>query len=108
MCHDSMEPLLTEALDANAFNRLWKFAEEGFSLPYELEDFPDMAESAYSLDFGTASATLVLNAAGCPTIMACSGHQTGYPYMPFWLPIVNLPLLAEAAREAGIGLGDAI
>lgn len=99
---------LTDAEDAEDFELLWERAGEAFEPPDEQDDFPDLAESAYSLDFGTAAATLALNAAGCPTIMACSGHQTGYPYIAFWLPVVKLPLLEEAAREAGIGLGNAI
>ncbi len=102
-----MQPCLDAARDADDFGVLWERASEGFELPYELDDFPDAAESAYALDFGTAAAMLALNAAGCPTIMACS-HQTGYPYIAFWLPVTKLSLLEEAAKEARIGLGNAI
>jgi hypothetical protein len=101
-------PCLTDARDKEEFDELWKRASEGFELPYELEEFPDAFEAAFALDLGTAAATLALNAAGCPTIMACSGHQTGYPYIAFWLPTAKLALLEEAAREGRIGLGNAI
>jgi hypothetical protein len=58
-------------------------------------------------DFGTCAATLALNAAGCPTITACAGHVTGYPYIAFWTRPAWVPLLLEAAQAARIGLGNA-
>lgn len=103
-----MTPCLTEATDQESFNQLWARAREGFDLPDELEDAPTIAESAYALDFGTAAATLALNAAGCPTIISCNGHGRWEPYVGFWLPIAKLALLQEAAAAAGIGLGNSI
>lgn len=82
------------------------------------EDREDALESAQEeftapealgviLDLGVASATLALNAAGCPTITACNGHVTGYPYVAFWARKNRVELLSRLAREAGIGFGNA-
>jgi hypothetical protein len=99
---------LTQTGDKDEFDELWERASNAFELPYELEDFPGCFEAAYGLDFGTAAATLALNAAGCPTIMSCNGHGRSEPYVGFWLPVAKLALLEEAAAAAGVGLGNSI
>jgi hypothetical protein len=70
-------------------------------------DEADVAAVCGPTDLGTSAATLALNAAGCPTITACSGHQTGYPYIAFWSRREAVPLLLRAASVAGVGLGNA-
>src|SRR5438093_996812 len=55
--HKIIRLCLDAARDADDFGVLWERASEGFELPYELDDFPDAADSAYALDFGTAAAT---------------------------------------------------
>lgn len=58
-------------------------------------------------DLGTCAATLALNAARCPTITACAGHVTGYPFIAFWARPAWVALLSDAARAAGVGIGNA-
>lgn len=60
------------------------------------------------LDLGTAAATLALNAARCPTITACIGHVARYPHVIFWARPSRIDVLCAAARDAGIGLGNAL
>jgi hypothetical protein len=91
-----------KAATSAEFQGFFRKAESEFTLdlPNGDEDFSTLPP----LDLGTAAATLALNAAGCPTIMACNGHQTGYPYIAFWGRSQHVPLLAEAATTAGVGL----
>jgi hypothetical protein len=56
------------------------------------------------MDLGLASATLALNAVGCPTFDSCAGHIDGFPYVLFWARPAWATLLVEAAKDAGIGL----
>src|SRR6266542_3544997 len=100
-------PCLAEVRD-DKYDELWEQASNAFELQYEVEDFPDCFEAAYGLDFGTAAATLALNAAGCPTIMSCNGHGRSESYVGFWLPTAELALLEQAAASARAGLGNSI
>lgn len=62
------------------------------------------ADYGITLDFGLAAAVLALNAARCPTRMSCNGHGREPAYIDFWTRPERAPLLAEAARAAGVGL----
>jgi hypothetical protein len=93
------------ASNGEEFADMFKDAESTFG---ELGDFDhdDFFEYAF-LDLGVASATLALNAAGCPTLTSCNGHYTGYPWIGFLCRPDKLPLVHEAANLAQVGLINA-
>ncbi len=60
------------------------------------------------LDFGVAGAVFALNAARCPTRMSCNGHGREPAYVDFWTRPERAPLLADAAKAAGVGLCNCV
>lgn len=86
--------LAEDAVREEAFEE----AAENFAAPEQL---------GVILDLGVASATLALNAAGCPTITACSGHVAGFPYVAFWARTTKVDLLCRVAEAAGVGVVNA-
>lgn len=68
----------------------------------------DFAELGLPFDFGVCSATLALNAAGCPTTTSCAGHFDGYPDIVFWTRPGWVSHLVAAASAAKVGIGNAL
>ncbi len=96
------------ASGADEFRAIFCEAEAEFGERADVEESDEGFLGAAFLDLGTASATLALNAAGCPTIMACNGHQTGYPYIAFWARRERVPALRGAAEAAKVGFINGI
>lgn len=60
----------------------------------------------YGVEIGVLAASLALNAAKCPTFMSCNGHGSYCADIDFWTRPHRAEILAEAALEAGVGLGN--
>jgi len=92
---DLLERCLRDAANPDEFEDL---------LSQALDDEWDSLETC--LDFGTVSAALALNAAGCRSFTSCSGHHhgCGYPQVVFWARPEQLALLLQAAHAANVGL----
>ncbi len=74
-----------------------------------LED-DEYAEDLDGLDLGVASTVLALSAARCVPVTSCNGsagHHERYPLVVFYAKAAWIPLLDEAAEEAGCGLDNA-
>ncbi len=66
-----------------------------------LEEYADFDTG---LDLMVITATLALNAAGCPTRMSCNGHGRQLAYVDFWIRSPNVARVCGAANRSGIGL----
>jgi len=99
-----IDSCMRAANEAEEFRAIFREAEAEFGERADREESDEEFLGAAFLDLGTAAATLALNAAGCPSIMACNGHQTGYPYIAFWARREHVSLLREAAEAAHVGL----
>lgn len=67
-------------------------------------------EYGLGFEFGVSGVVEALCAAGCPTFASCGGHgadsggRSRHPWVLFAGDMERLPLLVEAATEAGCGL----
>jgi hypothetical protein len=72
-------------------------------------DGKDVGANIGSLDLGVAGAVLALSAAGCATLVSCSGHfgkgrWSSYPMIQFATDESHAPILLELAEAAGCGM----
>lgn len=72
----------------------------------EDEMLEEMWEFRPGLDVCVVSATLALNAAGCPTCISCSGHGRDVAFVDFWARAWAVPILCESAAAALVGLAN--
>lgn len=99
------------AWERSVIDRLPEWSERAEEELLDQLDDEDVASHLGSLDLGVASSVLALSAAGCATLVSCSGHfgegrWTKYPMIQFAADEVRVRHLLDAAARSHCGISD--